>query len=146
MKLGITKLIHNKDYIEFVTEFPCFLGHPVWSQVVQCKLKKTLRPCAKLPFLFTFLIKYASSLNFQDNKRIEKKECCVIERKTIFYRNRFLMKFKTFNEKRMKKVWFNYYSALWTGGGNVVSMCDCTNRVSVSNNEPKACTLGKYST
>ena len=56
--------------------------------------------------LFTFLIKYASSLNFQDNKRIEKKECCVIERKTIFYRNRFLMKFKTFNEKRMKKVCF----------------------------------------
>ena len=29
MKLGITMLIHNKDDIEFVTEFPCFLGHPV---------------------------------------------------------------------------------------------------------------------
>jgi len=26
MKLGITMLIHNKDDIEFVTEFPCFLG------------------------------------------------------------------------------------------------------------------------
>ena len=26
---GITMLIHNKDDIEFVTEFPCFLGHPV---------------------------------------------------------------------------------------------------------------------
>ena len=25
----ITLLIHNKDDIEFVTEFPCFLGHPV---------------------------------------------------------------------------------------------------------------------
>ena len=24
-----TMLIHNKDDIEFVTEFPCFLGHPV---------------------------------------------------------------------------------------------------------------------
>ena len=24
-------LIHNKDDIEFVTEFPCFLGHPVFS-------------------------------------------------------------------------------------------------------------------
>ena len=23
-------LIHNKDDIQFVTEFPCFLGHPVW--------------------------------------------------------------------------------------------------------------------
>ena len=22
-------LIHNEDDIEFVTEFPCFLGHPV---------------------------------------------------------------------------------------------------------------------
>ena len=29
LKLGITMLIHNKDDIEFVTEFPCFLGHPV---------------------------------------------------------------------------------------------------------------------
>ena len=27
--MGITMLIHNKDDIEFVTEFPCFLGHPV---------------------------------------------------------------------------------------------------------------------
>ena len=24
-------LIHNKDDIEFVTEFPCFLGHPVYN-------------------------------------------------------------------------------------------------------------------
>ena len=23
-------LIHNKHDIEFVTEFPCFLGHPVY--------------------------------------------------------------------------------------------------------------------
>ena len=29
MKLGITMLILNKDDIEFVTEFLCFLGHPV---------------------------------------------------------------------------------------------------------------------
>ena len=29
LKLGITMLVHNKDDIEFVTEFPCFLGHPV---------------------------------------------------------------------------------------------------------------------
>ena len=28
-KLGITMLIHNKDDIEFVTEFPCLFGHPV---------------------------------------------------------------------------------------------------------------------
>ena len=31
LKLGITVLIHNKDDIQFVTEFPCFLGHPVTS-------------------------------------------------------------------------------------------------------------------
>jgi len=30
LKLGITMLNHNKDDIEFVTEFPCFLGHPVY--------------------------------------------------------------------------------------------------------------------
>ena len=36
MKLGITMLIHNKDDIKFVTEFPCFLGHPV------LKLEKVL--------------------------------------------------------------------------------------------------------
>ena len=29
MKLGIAMLIHNKDDIEFVIEFPCVLGHPV---------------------------------------------------------------------------------------------------------------------
>ena len=29
LKLGITMLIHSKDDIQFVTEFPCFLGHPV---------------------------------------------------------------------------------------------------------------------
>ena len=29
MKLGITMLIHYKDDIEFVTEFPCLLGCPV---------------------------------------------------------------------------------------------------------------------
>ena len=31
LKLGITMLIHDKDDIEFVTEFPCFLGHPVFT-------------------------------------------------------------------------------------------------------------------
>ena len=29
LKFGITMLIHNKDDIQFVTEFPCFLGHSV---------------------------------------------------------------------------------------------------------------------
>ena len=31
MKLGITMMIHSKDDILFVTEFPCFLEHPVVS-------------------------------------------------------------------------------------------------------------------
>ena len=29
MAFGSTMLIHNEDDIEFVTEFPCLLGHPV---------------------------------------------------------------------------------------------------------------------
>jgi len=33
LKLGITMLIHNKDDIQFVTEFPCFLGHPVENAI-----------------------------------------------------------------------------------------------------------------
>ena len=28
-EIGITMLINGKDDILFVTEFPCFLGHPV---------------------------------------------------------------------------------------------------------------------
>ena len=38
LKLGITMLIHNKDDIEFVTEFSCFLGHPV------CKSQRYDKP------------------------------------------------------------------------------------------------------
>ena len=33
MKLGITMLIHYKDDIQFVTEFPCLLGHPVYPRI-----------------------------------------------------------------------------------------------------------------
>ena len=33
LKSSITMLIHNKDDIEFVTEFPCLLGHPVRQSV-----------------------------------------------------------------------------------------------------------------
>ena len=41
MKLGITMLIHNKDNIQFVTEFPCFLGHSVHEVLDAGSLKKT---------------------------------------------------------------------------------------------------------
>ena len=33
LKSGITMLILNKDDVEFVTEFPCLLGHPVPNEV-----------------------------------------------------------------------------------------------------------------
>ena len=39
MKLGITMLIHKKDDIEFVTELPCFLRHPV---VLMCELNRSI--------------------------------------------------------------------------------------------------------
>ena len=32
LQLGITMLMYNKDDIEFVTEFLCFLGHPVYGK------------------------------------------------------------------------------------------------------------------
>ena len=32
LKCGITMLVLKKDDIEFVTEFPCLLGHPVLRQ------------------------------------------------------------------------------------------------------------------
>ena len=35
-------LIHNKDDIEFVTEFPCLLGHPV-HEMNQIKVRTQLR-------------------------------------------------------------------------------------------------------
>ena len=34
------KLIHNKDDIEFVAEFPCFLGHPVGYTL--CTVRQSL--------------------------------------------------------------------------------------------------------
>ena len=34
MKLGITMLTHNKEDIEFITEFPCLLGHPVCIRII----------------------------------------------------------------------------------------------------------------
>ena len=47
LKLGITMLIHNKDDIQFVTEFPCFLGHPVNNQE-KVKITKQTKAVAKM--------------------------------------------------------------------------------------------------
>ena len=45
-------LIHNKDDIEFVTEFPCFLGHPVAKQVYSSNYFLHLRiySCKENPY------------------------------------------------------------------------------------------------
>ena len=32
-------LIHNEDDIQFVTEFPCFLGHPVYGRSTVYKVR-----------------------------------------------------------------------------------------------------------
>ena len=48
MKLGNTMLIHNKDDIEFVTEFPCFLGHPVVKRIIRRKNDEQILPSHSL--------------------------------------------------------------------------------------------------
>ena len=60
MKLGITLLVHNKDDIEFVTEFPCFLGHPVYKiglghPVYKLGLVSRMRELIKPCFLIIYL-------------------------------------------------------------------------------------------
>ena len=35
LKLGITMLIHNKDDIQFVTEFPCLFGTPCMNREIK---------------------------------------------------------------------------------------------------------------
>jgi len=43
-------LIHNKDDIEFVTEFPCFLVHPV--AIIEALIQKEYDIKSKLNVLF----------------------------------------------------------------------------------------------
>ena len=52
LKLGITMLLRNKDYIQFVTEFPCFLRHPVVKQIKYKNFKNNF------PFRNIFLFPY----------------------------------------------------------------------------------------
>ena len=70
MKLGITMLIHNKDDIEFGTEFSYFLGHSVselktlsgpesWQFTIHNgTLKKTLTDKGCLQLILINLRKY----------------------------------------------------------------------------------------
>ena len=41
-------LIHNKDDIEFVTKFPCLLGHPVHTVKFALALLKRIIPALQL--------------------------------------------------------------------------------------------------
>ena len=45
-------LIHNKDDIEFVTEFPCLLGHPVQYKVKQLEFVESVQFIYSLLFLY----------------------------------------------------------------------------------------------
>ena len=68
-------LIHNKDDIEFVTEFPCFLGHPVPSippiiHILTISPILPIRPNLPIPtilpippILLTFSILHISSMS-----------------------------------------------------------------------------------
>ena len=64
-KLGITMLIHNKDDIKFVTEFPCFSGHPVWRSYRNCAVRfLTFRfPCRLQNWLISVLNRLVNSQN-----------------------------------------------------------------------------------
>ena len=68
MKLGITMLIHNKDDIEFVTEFSCFLGHPVWC--VRQNAKPNLNE--KIKF-FENCLENVNSIAFQNFLKLHLK-------------------------------------------------------------------------
>ena len=47
LKLGITMLNHNKDEIEFVTEFPCLLGHLICAIIAKNFI------CRQITYLYT---------------------------------------------------------------------------------------------
>ena len=64
MKLGITMLIHNKDNIQFVTEFPCFLGHSV-HEVLDAGLLKKL-----VTFYNNIWIYFYKSLKLQTSQQL----------------------------------------------------------------------------
>ena len=57
MKVGITMLIHNKDDIEFVTEFPCFLGHPVQSENGKKSYKLQLQPFTQILQIYQVILR-----------------------------------------------------------------------------------------
>ena len=48
LKSGITMLILNKDDIECVPEFPCLLGHPVVSYILE-HAHNTIQPSSLFP-------------------------------------------------------------------------------------------------
>ena len=62
LKLGITTLTHNKEDIQFVTEFQCFLGHPVsmYLLLVYYNLQFLCKSDLRIPCLYKALEKFSN--------------------------------------------------------------------------------------
>ena len=75
MKLAITMLIHNKDDIELVTEFPCRCTFNL-----RIKSQNLTSSCSKLPFTpnavpLPYRILNNKGINLQINKRYRLRSC-----------------------------------------------------------------------
>ena len=64
MKLGITKLIHNKDDIQFVTEFPCFFWDTLYLSWDLLSFLKFLFNLSNLTKLFWQFTSNLSEINY----------------------------------------------------------------------------------
>ena len=51
MNSGITMLILNKDDLEFVTAFPCLMGHPVFKVMARSNRGKLILSQPVIEFL-----------------------------------------------------------------------------------------------
>ena len=77
-------LIHNIDDIQFVTEFPCLLGHPAWHVCEQCRTNPSERNLVSDEleiyggggFQNYFLKKISNKLQFQNSREFPySREC-----------------------------------------------------------------------
>ena len=53
--------IYNKDDIEFVTEFPCLLGHPVLSIPPNCLFKETVNTISSDPPVIEWHVRFITT-------------------------------------------------------------------------------------
>ena len=72
MKLGITMLIHNKDDIEFVPEFPCLLGHPVhkYAQIAEGGAQINIKTMNSILFFGVLFSLYVCTKSFRVYTRL----------------------------------------------------------------------------